>query len=268
MECENKVKGDQGCDRLQFFLSILVVAAIFTHATQASFDLLRAVKKVHVYVSVVDILLGLAFLLWVVRRIARKDFRLPCVPLAAWAAVVWMGLSLIPALKGGSLAKLPLEKRGIMEILQFIEYFVIGFVLFVELFRNARWRRWAVSALWCATAVTLVVALWQYARGIGVMDVRGAWFDNRNSLAPDEPQDYNELSGRTSEMKWHEEPSAPFDNEVKPFIKFALIRVRVDCARGCRCRTHTVGSRIVVYFMSARAGVLLLCGPPASIPQR
>jgi hypothetical protein len=182
MECENKVKGEQGCDRLQFFLSILIVAAIFTHATQASFDLLRAVKKVHVYVSVVDILLGLAFLLWIVRRIARKDFRLPCVPLAAWAAVIWMGLSLIPTLKGGSLAKLPLEKRGIMEILQFIEYFIIGFVLFVELFRNAKWRRWAVAALWSATAVTLVVALWQYARGIGVMDVRGAWFDNRNSL--------------------------------------------------------------------------------------
>ncbi len=59
-------------------LEWVALFALVVHGTQAAYNILRGPKgSATMYVSLADVLLGVAFLLWILRRIARRDFSWP-----------------------------------------------------------------------------------------------------------------------------------------------------------------------------------------------
>ena len=69
---------------------------------------------------------------------------------------------------------------GIVKLLQFVEYFVIAHLWFVETFTDSRRRDVVVRIFGIITAVTLLAALTQsFSKTTPVLGVRGGWFSNR-----------------------------------------------------------------------------------------
>lgn len=173
----------RGSDRLGMYVGWLVMLAVVVHATQVSVCVPLGAGKRELNLSVIDVVLACAFGLWVVRRVVRREFCLPPIYPAAVVGALWLVLSLVPQLKGSAEVAGVSLKLGLVKVAQFVAYFLVGHVLFVETFRDARYRRWALRLLGCVTVVAVGAAVAQYcSRGVGVALVRGSWFDNRNTF--------------------------------------------------------------------------------------
>jgi len=167
---------------LRRVVSWLVVAAVFLHATQFAFALpLPGTRSVNV--SLVDLVLAVALVLRIAPRSA-GDRRIPRgFPWAALIGVVWLGLSLIPALKGDGYPVTVNPLLGLVKVGQFAEYFIVAWLLFAEAFEEPLWRKRAMAALAAACACGLVLAAVQYLnKGVPVVAVRGSWFADRNTF--------------------------------------------------------------------------------------
>jgi len=172
-----------GGDRLGLCIRWLVVAVVAAHATQASMSIALGEGRRALNFSVVDLALVVGLGLWLVRRLARRDFGLPPLYPAALGAAVWLALSLVGGLKGPADVEAGSLPLGLAKVIQFVEYFVAGHILFVETLREERWRRRALRPFAIAAAVSVGMAAAQYfSKGVGVTDVRGSWFDDRNSF--------------------------------------------------------------------------------------
>jgi len=170
-------------DRWSGLITLLALAAVLLHPTQASFDLLAATERAHLNLCLVDLVIWAAFALWALQRIRRKDFiRLP-IPVAAVLGAVWLALSLIPQLKGATAGQIQVSRAGLIKVVQFAEYFIAGYIIFVETFRKEKRRRQALALLSLAVVSAVALAWVQYlSAAVGVTDVRGTWFDNRNTF--------------------------------------------------------------------------------------
>ena len=73
--------------------------------------------------------------------------------------------------------------RSVFFLLPGTTTFIAGFIVFVEVFRQERWRRRAMKALVAVTILSVACAWVQYFwPGTSVTQIRGAWFDNRNTF--------------------------------------------------------------------------------------
>ena len=183
MRTKPEARGAASADKLGVCVGFLVLLAVATHPTQAALSLPLDSGSRQLNLSPVDLILAAAFLLWVVRRIVRREFRLPPLYPATVAAALWLVLSLVPQLKGSADLAGGALKLGLVKAAQFVEYFLVAHILFVETFSRARYRRLALRLLACVTAVAVAAAVVQYCSGdTGVLHVRGSWFDNRNTF--------------------------------------------------------------------------------------
>jgi len=177
--------GPDAQDRKQGTLEWVALLALLVHGTQAAYNILRGPKgSATMYVSVADVLLGVAFLLWILRRINRRDFSWPPIAVPLLAAA-WMGLSLAALLWRTKASGLPYgnaAKSGLKEILQFCEYFLVAYLVFGEAFRSERARRWAVFALAISAAVAVELALTQYLSRGPATAVVGSKFVDRHTF--------------------------------------------------------------------------------------
>lgn len=172
-------------DALGQVIAWVALVAVFVHATQASFDVLAWTGKAHLRLTPVDVVIWVAFGLWFVRRILRKNFSRPAVSLAAVGGVVWLGLSLIPFLKGGGPDEAPIAVSlwGVKEVVQFFEYYIAAYIVFTETFRDRRWLERSVMALGLTVLLSLACGLALYfSESVHAVAVRGAGFANRNTF--------------------------------------------------------------------------------------
>ncbi len=181
---QQEVDSSNRCDRTGRLLPWLVVLLVLVHATQISLDLLQGVARQHLNVCPADLVLGVAWGVWLVRRLLRRDWSLPPFSVAALAGAVWLALSLIPALKGPAASQIEVNRAGVVKVAQFIEYFIIAYMMLAEVLKERCNRRLIFGAL---ALVVVVVLGWggiQYLRSdIPVMAVRGPGFDHRNAFA-------------------------------------------------------------------------------------
>ena len=208
--------------RLRLVLNILLFLIVILHPTQDSVNVTELLARGHgeaaedpagqaetktaerklpaINVTVADLLLGVAFLVWMALlwsergrgRRGETSERAPAawrlVPLPVFLLALWMILSLAPALKPelseDQAFRLSLA-AGLKGLAQFIEYFLVGYLFFTG---NVRTRRLlAAVALTLAAVTTAVIgcAWYQYVMtgrgGIPAMKV-AARFGNRNVL--------------------------------------------------------------------------------------
>jgi len=169
--------------RIETIVAWLALLAVLLHATQFSFDVLAAVKGAHLNLCAVDFILWAAFGLWAFGRIRRKDFSHLPVSIPAIIGVTWLALSLIPQLKGAAAGQISVSRLGLAKVVQFAEYFIAGYIVFVEVTLTPQRRRHVVAVLAVATLGALACAWIQYlSPGLSVTRVRGTWFANRNTF--------------------------------------------------------------------------------------
>lgn len=157
----------------------LVLLLVLVHCTQASFSIFGAGKGRGVNLSVGDILVPIAFVVWFTLALFRGRFRLP--PLGfPLLGVIWLGLSLLKPFKNGD--DIVVSSRGIFDILQFIEYFFIAYLLFANCLVHPKARRWALRLLALAVLISVVAAGFQYYSSASAFKVRGAWYEDRNTF--------------------------------------------------------------------------------------
>lgn len=170
-------------DRLGWLLLALALLAVLLHGTQLSIDLLAkpGKKGPSLNLTPADVVIGLAFIVWCLRRMVRLDFSMPPVFLPL-GGVIWLLLSLVPMFKGAA-GGISTSGTGWVKVFQFFEYFIAAYVVFWEVFREERARRWLVCALSLSVVAALVLAAVQYASGGAlVTQVRGTGFADRNTF--------------------------------------------------------------------------------------
>jgi len=166
---------------IRYIVAWLVVAAAFLHATQASFALPLGVAH-RVNVSLVDVLLAVALAMRIACGLLEGHSTRISVPWAALAGVAWLGLSLVGALKGRGHPVVVRPVAGLVNVVQFAEYFLVGWFLFAETFEDAVWRRRGLAALGGALGLALLIGAVQYFdRDLSVTAVCGSWFADRNT---------------------------------------------------------------------------------------
>lgn len=166
-------------------LEWLVLLAILFHGTQASCNILGGPKgSATMFVSIADVLLGFAFIAWIARRVARRDYHWPPVVLPL-AAAGWMVLSMAALLLRTKTAGSPAgvaARSGAKEIVQFSGYFIVGMAVFMEAFRSERIRRWGVAALAVAAGASVLTAALKYFGKVPARDVAGWGFLDRHTF--------------------------------------------------------------------------------------
>jgi hypothetical protein len=159
--------------------TLLVLLLVFFHCTQASFKLFAGEKGGGLNLSVADFLIPIALFVWLVSSLRRGSLRLPPLGFPLLAAA-WLGLSLLKFLKGGE--DIVVRSRGIVDVFQFVEYFIIAYLLFANCLTHPEARRWALRLLGMAVIVSLVAAAAQYFSSAPALKVRGAWYEDRNTF--------------------------------------------------------------------------------------
>ena len=181
---EQRVDPGTAPDRIGKALLWLVVLLVLVHATQISVDLLQGAARQHLNVCPADLVLGIAWVVWLVRRVLRRDWSLPPFSIAAVAGAIWLALSLIPALKGTAASQIEVSRTGLVKVVQFVEYFIIAYMMLAEVLKERRNRRLILCVLALVVVVTLCWGAVHYLQpDIPVMAVRGPGFDNRNTFA-------------------------------------------------------------------------------------
>jgi len=171
-------------DPLGRILALLTVLVVLLHGTQASVNLLRGVKDASLSLGVVDIVVWAAIALWFLRRIIRFDIAWPPISWAGILGAIWLILSSIAVLKGAAGRDITVSfKQGAVKAVQFAEYFVAAYLLIAETGTSRIWRARIVAALGAAVAIATACGLFQYfARDVLVLNIRGSWFENRNTF--------------------------------------------------------------------------------------
>jgi O-antigen ligase len=160
-------------------ISWTVLLLVLLHGTQASYRLWGDDKAPGPGLSPADLLIAVAFVAWLVSCIRRGRMRLPPLGLPL-LGVFWLGLSLLPFLKNPE--GITVARRGIVDVCQFAEYFLVSYLLFAECLQHPKARRWAFRLLALSVLLSVILAAGQYFSGVRSLKVRGAWFDDRNTF--------------------------------------------------------------------------------------
>jgi len=171
-------------DVLGYALTFLTLLIVLVHATQVSVNLLGAKRGTSLSLGLVDILIWAAIGLWFVRRIVRFDIAWPPISWAGILGTIWLFLSSITFLKGAAGQDISVSfKQGAVKAVQFAEYFVVAYLLIAETGASRKWGGRIVTALAAAVAVATAVGVFQYfSRDVLVLNIRGTWFENRNTF--------------------------------------------------------------------------------------
>lgn len=109
------------------------------------------------FISAADLFAALLFGLWALSVLLTGGWRrLSLPPLAAWALA---GVALVAVGRADSPEAL---KSGVVEVAQYVLYFVCIYALFVNVVRGERSIRWVVWLLCALTAIMVIAALGQY----------------------------------------------------------------------------------------------------------
>lgn len=128
------------------------------------------------HLSPADLALAFTAAVWLLDRLVTRDwrglFRLP-----PWPNLLFVGCAVAAALNAQDKA------AAIKDLVQYVEYFIVGAMLFSAFLRNEpRLLRLTLTLLAVVTAAVLGLALFQYlAAGTELIAVRGS-FGNRNVL--------------------------------------------------------------------------------------
>jgi hypothetical protein len=155
---------------MQRLLYLLVAASVFLMNTQHAIKI--PVGKRALNLGVVDIVIWAAFGLWAVSAIIKRNiFRSKLPPVAFIALPVLAILSILRHSDIGA-AK---------EIFQFVEYFIIAALLFINLAENETKLRGLISVFLMAVSAVVVWGLIDYMSSAGIFTAGGA-FGNVNVL--------------------------------------------------------------------------------------
>ena len=154
---------------LRHLFRVGILLTLFVAPTQLSLE-----PRPKLYLSLADLTLAVTAGVWLLDVVLQRDWRRlrppPCVQVLFVAVA---GLSLFVAQD---------RMFAVKDIVQLVEFFVVGHLLFAAFLReqeNAL--RQALTVLFAATAINVGIAVFQYFSDVGVMDVRGT-FGNRNVL--------------------------------------------------------------------------------------
>jgi len=159
-------------------LVVVTYLIVIFHPTQEALNLGRLLapagaKASPVYVTAADVLIGIGFVLCLIhlalkhggwRSLLPRGPVWRRVPLPVGLMLAWMALSLVPALKGAAAEEITIGKASALkEVLQFLEYFVAAYLLFVLTLRAAQdpqkmVRRVALAL--CGVGALVVVWAW------------------------------------------------------------------------------------------------------------
>ena len=160
-------------DRIHLFLQHAfragVLLTLFIAPTQWSWQ-----PRPKFNLSLADLSLALTAGAWLLDVLLRREWRrLKPPPCAQVLFVLAAGLSFAVAQDKAFAAK---------DIVQLVEFFIVGHVVFAAFLREQKGAlRQSLAVLFVATAVNVGIAAAQYFSGEGVMQVRGT-FGNRNVL--------------------------------------------------------------------------------------
>jgi O-antigen ligase len=158
---------------LDRILTWLILLTAFLMASQWSLPLGAGGKPI-LYVTCADILLGVAFLVWLYIVVSRRGWKE-----VRWPPLAWFGF-LVAVLISAALAAD--RKMAVKETLQILELFVVAAFLFLNGLVTVRAWRQAVLALAVATTLILGLAVFQYFTAPNGFQIRGS-FGNKNALA-------------------------------------------------------------------------------------
>ncbi len=133
------------------------------------------------FVAVADVacvLLAAAWLAAVYRRGRLRELTWPPLATGAWIAAGVLSIAMA-ALDPEGMLSLKGIKGGVIEIMQVVMYFVVAYMLLVDLLGTPACVRRALDVLLYATTVVVVWGLADYLRLAAAMDVK-AGFANRN----------------------------------------------------------------------------------------
>jgi len=187
MSASNEAVAWPRLDKLQ---AVLVLAVLVLHPTDYAVDLggergkaerhvvaslglfgkaSEQEKPRHLYVTAADVLIGLGFGVYLLRRLLRRQWReFLRVPAPAVLLLVWFVLSAVPWLKPRGPGFTFSGKTFAKELIQAFEYFIAAYLLFEEGFRDGRMRR-AAAVLLPALATVVAACAW-----VQYFDVKGA----------------------------------------------------------------------------------------------
>ena len=153
--------------RQSFRVGILLT--LFIAPTQWSLE-----PRPKFHLSLADVTLAFTAGVWFLDAVLRREWRRlrppPCVQVLFVAVA---GLSFFAAAD---------KALAVKDIVQLIEFFIVGHILFAAFLREHQGALWqALTVLFVATAINVGVAVWQYFSDAGVMGVCGT-FGNRNVL--------------------------------------------------------------------------------------
>ena len=163
--------------RFERFFFLAAIAVIVVAPMQWSFRLPLPGTERGANVTLADVLVLLAFGAWalgVLLHLWPRRLRMPTPGCVALVAAV--GLSLLSVLQGSP------KGEGFKELLQYVEYFLLAFVLLSNAIAGRAALQRAVGAFTLAASAVVVIALWQYFGTDSFFNVRGS-FGNRNVLS-------------------------------------------------------------------------------------
>jgi len=159
--------------RLDQILASAALAIIVVAPTQWSFRLPFGGDK-GTFVTLVDLLVGLTFILWAAKVLLVKSDRLVRLPTPSCFALV--AAACLSMLAGGP------KGEAVKETVQLIEYFLIAYVVLANCITDSEALRHAVGAFTLVASIIVILALGQYCSTQSFFDVRGT-FGNRNVLS-------------------------------------------------------------------------------------
>ena len=163
--------------RIDQILTLAALAIVFVAPTQWSFRLGFGGDK-GTMVTLVDLLVGITFMLWLANVVFVRHARRVHLPTPSCIALVLAGaLSLI------GLDKSAPRGESLKELVQLAEYFLIAFAVLTNCIPDRKALQSAIAVFATATGVVVLIALVQYSGdGSSFFDVRGS-FGNRNVLS-------------------------------------------------------------------------------------
>jgi len=136
------------------------------------------------FIAAADVLCALLFVVWAIRVWACRrmgELTWPPAALWAWVAAAVLSVSMAAVEGEGALARGAI-KDGVVEVAQLVLYFVVAYMIFVDILRDGTMLRRAYLTLLAASCVVVLWGLADYVTQADAMQVK-AGFGNRNAYS-------------------------------------------------------------------------------------
>ena len=165
-------------------VALLLILVALVHGARWRIEIGAKLGLPTVHVTGADILIWVAFIIWLAHCIRSRHLRAFCeVPFAVCLLLGWVILSAIPALKGSNSGITVAKAAALREFIKLFEIFVAAYLLYAVFSHRGWMLRAVILALFVGASASVLWACYQYARTErAAMWVSGA-FSNRNTLA-------------------------------------------------------------------------------------